>query len=64
MNITDHQMSLVEEATYYYNELEAGVDEDTLTISPEADVLLGKALELGLCGHFDCEDMLNILGWG
>ena len=27
----------------YYNELSSGVDEDTLTISPEVDIILGAS---------------------
>ena len=48
------------EAVNFYNELEAGVDEDTLTISPEADKVLGKALEEGLCGYLSVEEVMEV----
>jgi len=52
---------LAEEAASYYCELEAGVDEETLSISSEADAILGKALEEGLCGFFTADDIMNVL---
>ena len=52
---------LAKEAAEYYCELEAGVDEDSLTISPEADVVLGRALEEGLCSFFTAEDVMDVL---
>jgi len=52
---------LAEEAATYYCELEAGVDEDTLTISPEADKVLGAALSEGLCGYFTADDIIAVL---
>ena len=52
---------LAKEAAEYYCEVEAGVDEDTLTISPEADKVLGLALEEGLCGFFTAEDVMEVL---
>ncbi len=58
MNIT---YELAEEAASYYCELEAGVDEDTLTISPEADEVLGAALSEGLCGYFTADDVIAVL---
>ena len=54
-------LELAQEASSYYCELEAGVDEDELTISPEADVILGKALEAGLAGYFSAEDVMEVL---
>ena len=53
---------LAAEAAHYYNELESGADEDTLTISPEADAVLGRALEEGLCGYLSVEDIMEVLG--
>ena len=58
MNIT---YELAEEAASYYCEVEAGVDEDTLTISPEADEVLGAALSEGLCGYFTADDVISVL---
>ena len=52
---------LAEEAASYYNELTAGVDEDSLTISPEADKVLGLALEAGLCQWLTPEDIIDVL---
>ena len=54
-------LELATEAATYYCEVEAGVDEDTLTLSPEADKVLGKALEEGLCGYFTAEDVMEVL---
>ena len=51
---------LAMEAAEYYNALEAGEDEDTLSISSEADAVLGKALEEGLCGFLSVEDILEV----
>jgi len=51
---------LAEEAAAYYCELTAGVDEDTLAISPEADALLGLALEAGLADYFTAEDIMSV----
>ena len=59
MNIT---YELAAEAASYYCELTAGADEDTLTISPEADKVLGMALEEGLCEYFSAEDIMEVLG--
>ena len=61
MSVMKVTMELAEEAANYYNELEAGVNEDDLTISPEADFILGRALEEGLCGFLDADDIMNIL---
>tara|TARA_R110002012_G_scaffold11030_2_gene49541 strand:+ start:1519 stop:1707 length:189 start_codon:yes stop_codon:yes gene_type:complete len=58
MNLT---YDLAEEAATYYNELSAGVDEDTLTISPEADIILGKALEEGLAQWLTADDIMEVL---
>ena len=52
---------LAQEAAEYYCELTAGADEDTLTISPEADKVLGMALEEGLCEYFSAEDIMEVL---
>ncbi len=54
-------LELATEASSYYCELEAGVDEETLTISPEADVILGLALEAGLAGFFSADDIMEVL---
>ena len=58
MNLT---YELAQEAATYYCELEAGVDEDTLSISLEADKVLGLALEAGLCSFFTAEDIMEVL---
>ena len=52
---------LAAEAAAYYNELSAGVDEDTLTISPEADIILGRALEEGLAQWLSAEEIMEVL---
>ena len=56
--MTDYDYAV--EAAEYYNNCEAGVDEDTLTpLSPEADRLLGLALEAGLCSFLNPDDILE-----
>ena len=52
---------LAQEAAEYYCELTAGVPEDSLTISPEADKVLGLALEAGLCHFLSAEDIIEVL---
>jgi len=52
---------LAQEAAEYYCELTAGVPEDSLTISPEADKVLGRALEEGLCDYFTAEQVMEVL---